>query len=80
MSLANIFNRRNLPLLAITSMGGMYFGVKSRAIMLKREQNAREERQGNYAVSTQRSGEFGHDKSKRDKLEKSYTGADTEST
>lgn len=38
-------------------MGGMYLGLKSRAMMLKREQTAREERQASYAVSTHRSGE-----------------------
>lgn len=42
-------------------MGGMYLGFKSRAMMLKRERTAREERQVNYAVSTHRSGEYNRD-------------------
>ncbi|KAA6407657.1 MAG: hypothetical protein FRX48_08495 [Lasallia pustulata] len=48
-----------MPLSNIFNMGGMYLGLKSRAMMLKREQTAGEERRGSYAVSTHRSGESG---------------------
>ncbi|KZF23109.1 hypothetical protein L228DRAFT_245837 [Xylona heveae TC161] len=47
------FNRRNLPIFAVVSMGALYLGLKSRSIMLKREKNRTE---GDYRVDPQRSG------------------------
>ncbi|MCJ1252252.1 hypothetical protein MMC24_000056 [Lignoscripta atroalba] len=38
MALANLFTRRTLPALAVLSMAGMYLGLKSRSVMLKRAQ------------------------------------------
>ena len=50
-------SRRTLPLLALFSMGGMYFGLKQRAISMKVRQTGGKD--GTYAVETHRSGMLG---------------------
>lgn len=54
--LSTTLSRRNLPLLALMSLGGLYLGFKSRTIMLKRQQRSR--REGEYGVEIHRSGMF----------------------